>query len=194
MTPDMEKRLNKSIEEFGNRRLQLKQRSFSMSLSALGQVAWEYMQFLYGEDKIIRIVQPDGTDKLVELNLVDRVDPNTIRRIMDVSTGSYDVKAIAASTLASNRWAEMQEYKNLLEIGAIDLEEFWKKTNIFDKEGLLKRKGEVQKLSAQLEQVAGQLEQTGQALQKSHSENQQLMKRLTMLEYELQTVKKAGKE
>ena len=182
-----------AIEEYGNRRLNLKQRTLTAALSRMGQTVWEYMQVLYPENKIITIVDSHGDEKEIKLNLVDKLDVNAVKKILDVRSGTYYVKAVAGSTMPTNRWAEMQMYKELLQIGAIDLEEFWKKTSIFDREGLAERMGEKQQMSQQLEQMQQALEQYGKELNKAHQEIQKLNQEVIDKEYELKKEKELQK-
>lgn len=180
-----------AIEEYGNRRIQLKQRQINQALTKLGQVAWEYMQEIYTPNKVIRIAQPDGSETEIKLNIVDRIDA-TLPKLFDVSTGHYDVQAIAGSTMASNRWAELQEYKELLQLGAIDLEEFLKKTDIFDREGLLKRRSQLIQAKQQIQQMADTMSQYETQLNKLNGQIQQLIKKNVELEYKLKA--EASKE
>jgi len=174
-----------AIEEYGNRRIQLKQRQINQSLTKLGQTTWEYVQAIYPPNKLLRIAQPDGTETEVRLNVVDRID-ETVAKLLDVSSGHYDVQSIAGSTMASNRWAEMQEYKELLQLGAIDLEEFLKKTDIFDKEGLLQRMSQLLQAQKQIQQMAQTLEDYEKQLQKLNGQIQQLTKKNVELQYKEQ--------
>ena len=184
-----------AIEEYGNRRIQLKQRQINQALTLLGQVVWEYIQEVYPANKIIRIAQPDGTETELKLNLVDRVD-ETAPRMLDLSVGHYDIQAVAGSTMASNRWAELSEYKELLQIGAIDLEEFLKKTDIFDREGILKRRSQLMQANQQIQQMADTLQGYEKQLNGLQSQLQQLTKKNVELEFKLSEAKRRqdGKE
>ena len=173
-----------AIEEYGNRRIQLKQQQIGQSLTRLGQVVWEYMQAIYPPNKIIRIAQADGTETELKLNLVDRID-ETVPKLLDVSSGHYDVQAVSGSTMASNRWAELGEYKELFQIGAIDLEEFLKKTGIFDREGILQRRSQLMQATQQIQQMADTLQGYEKQMNKLQGQIQQLTKKNVELEFKL---------
>jgi hypothetical protein len=182
-----------AIEEFANRRLNLKMRSVTNSLSIMGSVAWEYMQKSYNYDKVVRIVKPDSSEQEIKLGLVDDPQEADIRKVFNVTTGTYDVKAVGGSTMASNRWAELQEYKELLQMGAIDQPEFLKKTNIFDKEGILQRSGQLQQAQNQLEQMAQMLEDSQKEISQRDAKLESSFQTIIKQKIEIQELKKSNR-
>ena len=182
-----------AIEEFANRRLNLKMRNITNSLSIMGNVVWEFMQKIYDYDKVVRITTSDGDERQIKLGLVSDPKEAELKKIFDITTGTYDVKAVGGSTMASNRWAELQEYKELLQIGAIDQVEFLKKTDIFDREGILERKGQIQQLSGQLEQVMGMLEESQKLAKSKDSKIQSLIQQLVKAQLTIKEMNKTQK-
>jgi hypothetical protein len=72
----------------------------------------------------------------------------------DLSIGQHDVRIISGSTLPSNKVAEYNMYLEAYKLGLVDDVEVLKKSEIFDKEGVLQRKSQM----AQMQQYIGQLE------------------------------------
>ena len=55
----------------------------------------------------------------------------------DITVGQYDIKVVGNSTMPSNKWAEFQIYMEAFQTGLIDKTEALKKTEVFDKEGVI---------------------------------------------------------
>ena len=150
-----------AFDEYGSRRTNLIARNLYYAINVVGKVMIDFIQGYMTEPRIIRIINPyDEYDQhLVEIGLNDVFDQPTIQAISDVSVGRYDVQIQVGSMAPTNRYAELELYQNLLQIGAIDRLEFWKKTDIFDKEGLQKRIGEIEQLNSQIQQFTQALEE-----------------------------------
>lgn len=182
-----------AIEEYGNRRLNMKLRHLTNGLTRMGRVVWDYMQSVYDYDKVIRIVRPDTKDEeILRLGLVTNISDETLEKVFDVTTGTYDIKCVAGSTMASNRWAEAQEYKEWYQLGIIDQEEVLKKTDIFDRKGILERTGTIQQLSAQLEQLNSVVEKSQKEIEARDKNITSLLQQLVKLQFQLQEAKKAS--
>ena len=149
-----------AIEEWGNRRVALRGKALEYALKRVGKVIIDFIQGYYTSRRIIRIVNPDQQalekPRFIGLNMptYDEFTAEEIERINDVSVGEYDVIVVPGSMLPSNRWAELEYYMKMLEIGAIDKVEFWKKTDIIDREGLIKRFSEYSQLQQQVQALA----------------------------------------
>ena len=82
--------------------------------------------------------------------------------IMDVSKerhqiGQHDVSIEPGSTLPTSKWAEYSVYLEAYQAQLIDRVEVIKKNpEIFDKEGLIERMGEISQLQSQVEQLTQQ--------------------------------------
>ena len=88
----------------------------------------------------------------------------------DISVGRFDIRVIGSSTLPSNKWGEWQIYMEAYQAGLIDKVEALKKTEIFDKEGVLQRTDEVAKLQGMLQQAQQQLKKLSGDLQTQERE------------------------
>ena len=115
----------------------------------------QYSQSLYTAHKIFRIVQPSAlqSDKKVEINIPLYSDKGeAIGKSMDLSVAKFDIRIISGSTLPVNRWAYLDELKQLMQMGIIDDIALLAETDIKDKEAIAKRKS----LDSQLQgQVSG---------------------------------------
>ena len=86
-------------------------------------------------------------------------------REQQLHVGQYDIRVVGNSTMPSNKWAEWQIYMEAFQMGLIDRVEALKKTEIFDKEGVLQRTDEVE----QLRQAVQQYEERVKDLEESQS-------------------------
>ena len=73
--------------------------------------------------------------------------------------------------MPSNRWGEWQIYMEAYQAGLIDKTEALKKTDIFDKEGVLERTDIITKLQQQLESAEEQIKKLSGDLQTAHRES-----------------------
>ena len=150
-----------SLDEFGQRKIKSKLADIEAGLTRVAQVAIPLMQQLYTTKKVFRVVNPNNS--LSEYTVNQRlVDDKTgeIQIFNDITIGKYDVICVTGSTLPSNRYAELEFYKDAYSIGLIDRQEVLKKTEVFDAEGVQQRMDAI----AQLQQ----------ALQQSQEENKKL--------------------
>lgn len=143
-----------ALDEFGQRRIRRKVKDIESTLVQLGRVLVDLVQDTYTEPKVIRLAEPGGVGHEVALNQ-DIYDSfgEFIGRINDVSVGRYDVQVVSGSTLPSNRWARLQEYKELLQLGVVDQVEVLKKTDVPDHGAVLERIGQIQQLTRMVEEL-----------------------------------------
>ena len=145
-----------AIDEYGTRRIkQWLKNSIEPSLRQLGQVVMQYSQSLYTAHKVFRIVQPSALqeDRQVEINIPLYSDRGeAIGKSLDLSAAKFDIRVVAGSTLPVNRWAYLDELKQLMQLGVVDDIALLAETDLKDKEAIAKRKS----LYSQLQgQVAG---------------------------------------
>lgn len=147
-----------ALDEFGQRRIRRKVKDIDSTLTQLGRVIVDLVQDTYTEPKTIRLVEPGGVLREVAVNQ-DIYDSfgEFVGRVNDVSVGRYDVQVVSGSTLPSNRWARLQEYKELLQLGVIDQVEVLKKTDVPDHQAVLDRIGQIQQLTRMVEELQQQV-------------------------------------
>ena len=167
------------MEDFGQRRSKSKLRDIEGSLKRCGKVVYNLAKSHYTHQKTIRIAQPNND--LTEFMINQRMYDDKTNEIMtienDISLGQFDVRVIGNSTMPSNKWGEWQIYMEAYQAGLIDRNEALKKTEIFDKEGVLQRTDEINKLQSYVQQLEEQLKNTQGDLQTAHRESISARKR-----------------
>ena len=142
------------MEDFGQRRSKSKLRDIEGSLKRLGQVIYNLAKEHYTFKKVFRIVQPNNDKSEYMVNVYNDKSQAIGDMMNDLSIGQYDVGIIGNSTMPSNRWGEFSIYMEAYQAGLIDRTEALMKTDIFDKEGVLKRMDVVGQLQAQFKACA----------------------------------------
>ena len=161
------------MEDFGQRRSKSKLRDIEGSLKRLGQVVFNLGKSHYRFQKTFRIVQPnnDVNEFTVNMRLYNDKTQELQAIENDLSSGQFDVRIIGNSTMPSNKWGEWQVYMEAYQLGLIDRVEALKKTEIFDKEGVLKRIDENEQLKQALEQSQQQIKELSGDLQTARRES-----------------------
>jgi len=160
------------MENVGQRRSKSKLRDIEGSMKRLGQVVYNMARQHYRFKKTFRIVQPnnDINEFTVNSRLYDD-KTNELQSIEnDITVGQFDIRILGGSTMPSNKYGEFQLYMEAYQAGLIDRVEALKKTDIFDKEGVLQRTDEVNKLQSMLGQAQEQLKKLGGDLQTAQRE------------------------
>ena len=80
--------------------------------------------------------------------------------------------------MPSNKYQEWQIYLDAYKLGLIDKVEALKKTEIFDKEGVLQREGEMKKMAGMIQQLQEQVKSLSGDLQTAQRESVQDRKRV----------------
>ena len=142
----------------GAERPKSKLRDIEFSIRKLGQVLYGLSKGHYTFKKIFRLTQANNNVNEVMANYYDDYSET----IMDVAKerhfiGQHDISIEPGSTLPTSKWAEYSVYLEAYQAGLIDRVEVIKKNpEIFDKEGLIKRMGEISQLQSQIEQLTKQ--------------------------------------
>ena len=167
------------MEDFGQRRSKSKLRDVEASLKRLGKVIYHLAKSHYDFRKTFRIVQPnnDITEYTVNKRMYDDKTKELMEIENNISIGSVDIRIIGNSTMPSNKWGEWNVYMEAYEKGLIDKVEALKKTEIFDKEGVMQRTDMVQQLQTQLQQAQEQIKKLDGDLHTAHRESIQSRKR-----------------
>tara|TARA_Y100001938_G_scaffold123245_1_gene172359 strand:+ start:464 stop:2491 length:2028 start_codon:yes stop_codon:yes gene_type:complete len=167
------------MEDFGQRRSKSKLRDVEGSLKRIGKVVYNLAKSHYNFQKTFRIAQPnnDINEFTVNKRLYDDKSKELMSIENDVSVGQFDIRIIGNSTMPSNKWGEWEIYMQAYQSGLIDKVEALKKTDIFDKEGVLSRTDQIQQLQQALAGAQEQIKKVSGDLQTAHRESIQARKR-----------------
>ena len=165
------------LEDFGQRRSKSKLRDIEGSLRRLGQVIYNLAKEHYTYKKVFRVVQPNNDMSEYMVNVYNDKSQAINEMINDLSIGQYDINVIGNSTMPSNKWGEWSIYMEAYQAGLIDRTEALMKTDIFDKEGVLKRMDAVAQLQGQLQQAQQAVKNLQGDLQTAHRESISARKR-----------------
>ena len=149
-----------AMDEYGTRRIKYWLKNcIEPALRHTGKVVMEYSKSVYSSNKIFRIVQPNALqDKQVEINVPIYNDMGqAIGKYMDYESAQFDVRLVAGSTLPVNRWAYLEELKELMQLGVVDDQALLAETDIKRKEDILKRKSQMSQLQGQVSQMEEQV-------------------------------------
>ena len=180
-----------ALDEFGQRRIRSKKDDIEAMLNQLGKVTVQLMQWIYTDEKTIRITQANASPKDVEINQViyDDYTNDILGRVNDITLGGYDVQVISGSTLPSNRWARFEYYKELFSMGVIDQQELLLQTDVADMEGVLERAGQQAQAQAQIQQLEQEVKKLKGDLQTSQRESLHDRKRVELKDFEVKLAK-----
>ena len=183
-----------SLDEFGQRKIRSKMADIEAGLTRVAQLAIPLMQQLYTTQKIFRVVQPNNSisEYMVNKRMVDDKS-GEIQIVNNIGIGKYDVVVVAGSTLPTNRYAELEFYKEAYQIGLIDRQEVLKKTDVFDAEGVMQRIDLIQQLQSQLEQAKEHIKSLKGDLQTRDRESVNLRKKAEMAKFEAKLDKTKNK-
>ena len=166
------------LAEMGETRGKSKLRDIEGSLTRLGKSLYNLAKGHYTYSKTFRIVQPNNDITQFTVNMYDDKSQEINAITNNITVGHYDVRIISGSTLPSNRMAEYQLYLEAFRMNLVDDVEVLKKTEIFDKEGVLKRKGQMAQLQSYVKQLEEQIKKLSGDLQTSERETVNSRKRV----------------
>jgi hypothetical protein len=176
------------MEDFGQRRSKSKLRDIEGSLRRLGRVIYNLAKSHYNYKKTFRIVQPNND--LDEFTINQRMYDDKTQELQtienDVTVGQFDIRVIGNSTMPSNKWGEWNIYMEAYQAGLIDRNEALKKTEIFDKEGVLSRMDIIKQLQQQLQGAQEQIKKLDGDLQTAHRESVSSRKRTEVEKFKSQ--------
>ena len=166
------------LAEMGETRGKSKLRDIEGSLTRLGRNIYNLSKGHYTYAKTFRVVQPnnDITEFTVN-NMYDDKSQEVNAITNDITIGHYDVRIISGSTLPSNRIAEYNMYLEAFKMNLVDDVEVLKKSEIFDKEGVLQRKGQMAQMQSYIKQLEEQLKKLSGDLQTAERETMSSRKR-----------------
>ena len=167
------------LAEMGETRGKSKLRDIEGSLTRLGRNVYNLAKGHYTYAKTFRIIQPnnDITEYTVNKKLYDDKTKELMTIENELAVGSFDIRVIGNSTMPSNKWGEWNVYMEAFQAGLIDRVEALKKTEIFDKAGVLERTDIVEQLQGQLQQAQEQIKKLSGDLQTANRAEVQSRKR-----------------
>ena len=174
------------LEDFGQRRSKSKLRDIEASLKRLGRVIYALSRSHYNYQKTFRIVQPnnDIDEYTVNKRLIDDKSKELQSIENDITLNHFDIRVIGNSTMPSNKWGEWNIYMEAYQAGLIDKVEALKKTDIFDKQGVLQRTDAIAKLQQQLQQAGEQIKSLKGDLQTAQRESVHDKKRVEIAKFQ----------
>ena len=141
-------------------------------LTNLGNVALQWMPYVYDQQRILRLTQPDGSEENVILNQFVTDNTDTVRKIYDMQSLEVDLKVVVGSARAKTPLASLKKDLILKEAGIFDnTEVILRLEEPVDKENLLQRMSEniqlknvVKQQEEQIKQLSGNLERRTQEI------------------------------
>jgi hypothetical protein len=177
-----------ALDEFSQRRIKSKKDDIEEFLNQFARVVVQLIQQTYGEEKVIRLVQPNNTPKEVVINqpLYNEYTGDQVRMVNNITVGRYDVIIVSGSTLPSNRFARFEYYMDMYEKGLIDQVEVLKQTEVVDIEGVLNRFSEIAALKDQLAQAEESIKNLQGDLQTASRETMHAKQRAELEKFKAQ--------
>ena len=166
------------VDEFGQRRIKSRRDDIENFLNQVGKVAIPLIQQLYTEEKVIRLLQPNGLEKEESINFYKEMEDGVVQKFHDVGVGRYDLVVVSGSTLPTNRMALLNTYMQMFQMGLIDQTEVLKKTELVDIEGVMERSGQMQQMQQTIEMLSEELKKVKGDLQTASREEIHAKKRL----------------
>ena len=166
------------IDEFGQRRIKSRRDDIEGMLNQVAKVAIPLMQQLYTEEKVIRLIQPNGDEKEQRFNFYKEMENGDVSRFHDIGVGKYDVVVVSGSTLPTNRMALLNTYMEMYKMGLIDQTEVLKKSELIDVDGVLERSGQMKQMMQQMQAMEQELKKVKGDLQTAEREEVHAKKRL----------------
>lgn len=183
-----------AMDEYGQRRIKSKRDDIEESINQLSKVVVGLIQYVYKDEKVLRLMQPNNMPKEIVMNspIYDDVG-NYMGKVNDITIGKYDVIVLSGSTLPSNRWARFEYYMQLYEKGLIDQIEVLKQTDVADMEGVLQRAGQMEKMQGQIQAQTDEIKKLKGDLQTAQRESLHDRKRVEVKEFEKKLAKAEAK-
>ena len=183
-----------ALDEYGQRRIKSKRDDIEESINQLAKVVVGLIQYVYKDEKVLRLMQPNNMPKEIVMNspIYDDLG-NYMGKINDITIGKYDVVVLSGSTLPSNRWARFEYYMQLYEKGLIDQIEVLKQTDVADMEGVLQRAGQMEKMQGQIQAQQEEIKKLRGDLQTAQRESLHDRKRVEVKEFEKKLAKAEAK-
>ena len=152
-----------AMDEYGTRRIKYwLNNCIEPGLRHTGKVIMQYSKSVYTSNKVFRIIQPNALQdiKEVEINIPMYNDMGkAVGKYMDYESAQFDVRLVAGSTMPVNRWAYLEELKELLQLGVIDDIAILAEADIKNKEGVMERKSKMSEMENRVQSMESQLKE-----------------------------------
>jgi len=151
-----------ALDEYGTRRIkQWMNTCIEPALRQVGQVLMNYSQATYTANKRFRIIQPsaiqEGKDQEINIPIYNDLG-EAIGKSMDITSVKFDVRVVSGSTLPVNRWAYLEELKQLMQMGVVDDIAVLAETDIKNKEKIVQRKSLYSQMQSQIQSMESALQ------------------------------------
>ena len=184
-----------AVDEYAQRRIKSKLDDIDEMLNQVARSVVQLIQQTYTDEKVIRLMKPDGRTSEATLNrpIYDDFTGEILGRINDVTIGKYDLIVVSGSTLPSNRWARFDYYMQLYQAGIIDQVEILEQTEVADTEGVLERTAIIGQQQQQIQQLQEELKRIKGDLQTSERESVHDKKRVEIEKFKRQLGRSSDK-
>ena len=156
-TQDMPYRGMLAMDEYGTRRIKYwLKTSIEPALRQMGEIIKQLSQNIYTANKVFTIIEPNSIteEKTVEINIpMYNNFGDIIGKHFDYKAAKFDVRIVAGSTLPVNRWAYLEELKQLMNMGVVDDIAVLEQADIRNKEKIAQRKSMYAQMKSQIEQL-----------------------------------------
>jgi len=144
-----------AMDEYGTRRIKYwLKHAVEPALAHLGHIVKDYSQAVYTAHKVFRVIQPNNEASNVEINVPMYNDfGQAVEKWRDYPSAKFDIRIVAGSTLPVNRWAYLEELKQLMQLGVIDDMAVLAETDIRNKDKIAQRKSLYSQLQSQIQQM-----------------------------------------
>ena len=182
------------MEDFGQRRSKSKLRDIEGALKRIGKVVYNLSKSHYNFEKTFRIAQPnnDLNEYTINKKIYDDKTQELMKIENEVAVGQFDIRIIGNSTMPSNKWGEWEIYMQAYQSGLIDRVEALKKTDIFDKSGVMERTDQIQQLQQALEGAQQEIKKVSGDLQTAHREAVSARKRTEVEKFKAELSKESS--
>ena len=177
-----------AIDEYAQRRIKSKLDDIDEMLNQVARVVIQLVQQTYTDEKVIRLMKPDGRTTQATLNkpVYDDFTGEIVGRVNDVTIGKYDLIVVSGSTMPSNRWARFDYYMQLYQAGIIDQVEVLEQTEVADTEGVLERVSVIAQQQQTINALQEELKRIKGDLQTSERESVHDKKRVEIEKFKRQ--------
>ena len=127
----------------------------------------------YTYRKYFRTAQPNNDLSEITVNMYDDMTQTIVDIQKDKNNiEQHDIRIVPGSTLPTSKYAELNVYLEAYQMGIVDkLEVLKKNPEIFDKEGVMKRFGEIEQLQGMNAQLQQQIKELQGDLQTAQRES-----------------------